>query len=972
MPANRFDALRARALSCAIVFALAACGGGGGGSNVRNTPPPPAPPAPADPGSGFTPTVANDSSLTQVTPPAIPAFAPPVTFASPSLSGHLILTNAAGALGAGLKGKGVTVGLVDTGVNRDHPALAGRVGRSFVHVDAGSNDTSVDDKVGHGTIVASLAAGKPATGNYLNSDGSNSGQTGQWGGGVAQDATIVSSRIIPDAPPVDDGSGEGNEIGAGQGYGDFFQAINAELADAGARVINNSWGGLYWNDPALTIELDNAWSDFVVARGGIVVFANGNAGEDPDLRSQPSDNARLPTLASNPQLEQGWLTVGALDPDDPTQLTAYSQECGSAMNYCLVAPGDVIFIDPAATSQQDSGLYQGGGTSFAAPQVAGAAAVVWSAFPYFDNDLVRQTILGAARDLGDFGVDPVFGWGLLDVSKAAKGPSQFAWGDVEVSFSGTSVWRNQITGDGGLIKSGPGTLILTEGSAYFGDTRVLQGGLYLKGGIGLTSDIFVSKGATVWSGGYARAIHNAGAYLASASGTVGARSFTQSATGNLGIWLGNAFLVTGPATLDGQISILGVVHGYTTGSQETLLNANSISGTFDSLKTAPNVFLDASLGYDPSNVFLDIKRIDVSAAAQSMNLSTASQSAAGLVESAFRALDAGAQVNTAPAFLHAAGALEHTANAADAERSLSSLSGELHASDAALVMMATDGGRQALEARLDEPRAGGAWASRFDAGRSLGDAARIDLQGWTLGQEFRTGSLTWGATFSHGRAEVLNAGRRDHGRDSQTGGQLYASSETASGAYLFGHAAFGRMQRDLQREIVLSDAGYGVDARYANRYLSLGMQAGRHLPVLGGTLTPYIGAQSLRLQRGAFREDGAAGFGLNAEASHLDVAQALLGTRYRHGWSIGSVRLDLDGHAEWQRTLSQQGAIEASFTGIDARAPLTFDMLGRDVGVLGAGLAAQWGASRLSLDLDARRGQGRSDLGAFANLQVAF
>src|SRR5690606_6599728 len=227
--------------------------------------------------------------------------------------------------------------------------LTGRVTRNFVNVDPATNDTSVDDKVGHGTIVASLAAGRAATGQYLNSDGSNSGQTGRWGGGVAQDAMVVSSRIISDEPPEDDGSGEGNEIGAGQGYGDYFEAINAELADAGARIINNSWGGLYWNDPALTTELANAWKDFVVDRGGIIVFANGNAGRDAGLRPEPSDNARLPTLANDAALEKGWLAVAALDPDNPTRLTDYSQECGSAMNYCLAAPGDVVFIDPDAT-----------------------------------------------------------------------------------------------------------------------------------------------------------------------------------------------------------------------------------------------------------------------------------------------------------------------------------------------------------------------------------------------------------------------------------------------------------------------------------------------------------------------------------------------------------------------------------------------------------------------------------------------
>ena len=86
----------------------------------------------------------------------------------------------------------------------------------------------------------------------------------------------------------------------------------------------------------------------------------------------------------------------------------------------------------------------------------------------------------------------------------------------------------------------------------------------------------------------------------------------------------------------------------------------------------------------------------------------------------------------------------------------------------------------------------------------------------------------------------------------------------------------------------------------------------------------------------------------------------------------GAARLSLQGHAEWQRTLAQHGAIEASFTGIDARAPLALDMLGSEVSVLGLGLAAQWRTSRLTLDLDARHGQSRTDLGLTANWSLRF
>ena len=284
-------------LPCAIALALAACGGGGGGGNVRPNPPPTAPTGP-----GFTPTVANDNTIV-VNAPAVPTQGAPVGWAAANINRHLSLTNAGGALGAGLKGQGVTIGFVDSGVNRSHPTLNGRVTRNFIHVSSPPNDTSVDDKVGHGTTVASLAAGAPATGVY------SAGGSDLWGGGIAQGASVVSSRIIGDARPEDDGSGEGNEISAGDGYGEFFQAINAELANAGARIINNSWGGLYWTDPALSIELANAWKDFVVNRGGIVVFANGNSGDDPRFVGNPSDNAALPTIANDPVLEKGWLPL---------------------------------------------------------------------------------------------------------------------------------------------------------------------------------------------------------------------------------------------------------------------------------------------------------------------------------------------------------------------------------------------------------------------------------------------------------------------------------------------------------------------------------------------------------------------------------------------------------------------------------------------------------------------------------------
>ena len=166
--------LRPVLAGAALALALSACGGGGG---TKSNPPAA---TTANPG-GFTPTVAVDAGLTSVNPPSVPAQAAAATL--PQYSQHLQLTNAAGAIGAGLLGQGVTIGVLDTGVNRGNPALAGRVLANYVNVGASGNDLSVDDAVGHGTVVAEMAAGSAV---------------GNWGGGVAQQASIVSSRFIGD------------------------------------------------------------------------------------------------------------------------------------------------------------------------------------------------------------------------------------------------------------------------------------------------------------------------------------------------------------------------------------------------------------------------------------------------------------------------------------------------------------------------------------------------------------------------------------------------------------------------------------------------------------------------------------------------------------------------------------------------------------------------------------------------------
>ncbi len=984
----RDNRLTSAMLPIAITLALAACGGGGG---VRASAPVTPTTPPTGGGPAFTPNVANDASLVG-NPPAIPGQAAPIVFANPSLNLHLSLINAQGALGAGLKGQGVTIGILDSGVNRSHPTLGGRVTSSFINICTTpqcGNDMSVDDKVGHGTTVAALAAGRPALGNYLNQDGTNSGSTGMWGGGVAQDATIASSRFISDAPPDDDGSGGGNEIFAGEGYGDYFQSLNTQLANAGAKIINNSWGGLYWNDPALTVELANAWKDFVVNRGGIVVFANGNSGTDSRYADNPSDNAALPTLANDLALEKGWLTVGALDPDNPTQLTDYSQRCGIAMNYCLVAPGNNVFIDPDATSQATSGLYKGGGTSYAAPLVSGAAAVVWSAFPYFNNDLVRQTLLGAAKDLGAPGVDAVFGWGLLDVTKAANGPSNFAWGDVSVSFSGNSVWRNPIIGSGGLYKAGSGTLTLAESANFTGATQVQAGGLDIRKG--LRSSLSIANGATVWaSGAFGSDVNNSGKFLSGASTPASiAGNYIQSSTGNLGVWLGSTLKVTGTATLNGTMSILGVKGGYTTVARETLLNAVAgVSGTFNSLMAAPNVFLDASLAYDPNNVFLNINRIDVSKAIAGLGFGGATLASAVRVESAMTAIDsqlAGIRpAGIGSGFIDAAGNLQQSSGIANADLSLRSLSGELHAASAAMTFDGIDAGRRALDGRIERLAHSrnavggvGGWYRDLASSGTLAqggyDSIGLDAAGEMIGNDWQAGENT---VFGIGMNRIEQSGwlgaLGDHSRGRQREMQLYAASWRGD---WYGQAqlALGSFDRQLQRNLLLGSMQDSTAAQLSGNYTSASAEIGRRFGNAGRiALTPYLGSQVVRIGNDGFAESSATGFGLRANAWDSSRWQGFAGIRADHGWRVGGIDLRADARAEWQQTLASRGELfDASFTGLSQWAPLQGIAMGTRSSLLGLGVSAFAGGNT-AFRFDLSRRAGGVEASTMASLQALY
>jgi len=920
---------REAALGLAIALALGACGGGGGSGNIR-------PSAPADnpPSSSSTP-------------------APP----PPPWDSQLSLTNTYAAHSTGHTGAGVTIGVIDSGIMRGNPALSGRVSQELVYVDPSQNDTSVYDVVGHGTWVSEIAAGA-AWGDYP--------------GGIAPGANLVSARIISDDAPDDDGTRPPSQVTVDDAK--FFGAVNQDLVSAGVNVMNNSWGGITWDssDTAVTQAFHDAYGDFVLNRNGLVVFAAGN-----DSQADPSTIAALPSLA--PDLEKGWLVAVAVNSNDPTQLDSYSNQCGKAMNYCLAAPGDVVVLDKNATaSSTDPKYYIVEGTSFAAPEVSGAAALVWQAYPYFSNDLVRQTLLGTADDLGAAGPDPVFGYGALDVGKAVNGPAKFDWGDVTVNFSGTSTWGNRISGVGGLIKQGDGTLNLHLGDTYTGATQVQGGTLAV---VSLASPVSIGAQGTLMSASSAQNplgftvdndVTNAGVLVVSPGDVSVTGDYVQQGNGRLSVSLGSKLVVSGKATLSGgDLYVYAANSGYTIDSHTTVLTAaGGLAGTFSALDTAPSVTLTATLDYDANSAWLDVQQVNLTQI-QGLTYTAASYGAAQRTQDAFEQIDAqlqdgsGAGGSPIPGdFIAGAASLQRATTTDIAKRSLESLSGQLHAASATMAFEAIDAGTRALSDRfeqlLDAPRLAGSVGGWTQSLGDHGSMARsgfgqvgFDLDGYMVGADARLGSGgVAGYAISQSRGLGRLAESADQGSSHALEGMFYGG--VIHGAwYAMGRFGMGDYRQNMRRQLQLGTEFANVASSSNGDYGVAYGESGYRFALGGLRLTPYVNLQYAQLRLDGFSESGADGFGLQAGAQRVERWQAGAGMRVAHRWTLrDGGNLSLQGRLLWQRAFAMRGeTLDASFTGLQQWAPVGGIGLSRYGGL--AGLTLDWQASpHASLALD--------------------
>jgi thermitase len=282
---------------------------------------------------------------------------------------HLARIATPGAWDITTGSSGVIIAVLDTGIDTQHPDLPNILpGKNFIDGSNNIYDNGVNS--GHGTAVAGTAAA--------------AGNNGIGVSGVSWKNSIMPLVVI--------------DLSAYSPYSVIAAAINY-AADHGAKVINMSLAGSSYSS-TLQNAVNYAWN-----KGAVIVAAAANNASSTPMYPAALDNV---------------LAVSATDNyDKPASFTNFGNWIDVA------APGVSI-----RTTMLGGGYGNWNGTSFATPQVAGLAALIFSANANLTNAQVVDIIKKNADDLGSAGFDPYYGSGRINAQRAllAVGsvPSRFA------------------------------------------------------------------------------------------------------------------------------------------------------------------------------------------------------------------------------------------------------------------------------------------------------------------------------------------------------------------------------------------------------------------------------------------------------------------------------------------------------------------------------------------------------------------
>ena len=255
-----------------------------------------------------------------------------------------------------LTGQGVKIGIIDTGINLNHPDLKVSGGKSFV-----AGVSSYTDDFGHGTHVAGIIAAQDNGFGIV---------------GIAPDAQIYAVKVLNNS-----GTGNQSDVVAGINW-----AVEQQMDILNLSITSPQ--GSYLLEEALQKAYD---------QGVLIVAASGNyLTSTLDRDGDVLFPARYPTV----------LAVGSVNRNLERSTFSY---IGQDLEF--VAPGEDILSTYIGTGTEEYSSLTG--TSMATPFVAGVAALYKQEFPLFNNVEIRSLMQKSAKDLGERGKDIYYGHGLI-------------------------------------------------------------------------------------------------------------------------------------------------------------------------------------------------------------------------------------------------------------------------------------------------------------------------------------------------------------------------------------------------------------------------------------------------------------------------------------------------------------------------------------------------------------------------------
>lgn len=327
------------------------------------------------------------------------------------------------------KGTGVVIGIIDTGIDLNHPDFAGRILPGTCIVSSVNPCTTANDQIGgdsavfpgpnstHGTHVAGIAAGAIT--------------------GIATQAMILPVKVCSST------SSSCNGVDAGILW----------ASQHGAKIISVSIGG-----PILSPS-DVTTFQQAIANGALLVVAGGNSGnKDPSsgflAGAAMQDGVRGSMIVVGSSTAGGVGGHGAIS--SFSQVPSTQCEVHGGQRFCMedffvVAPGSQIWSTVGNGSATGATYGYLSGTSMATPYVSGVAAVIKGNSPSLTSSQIASIIFQTADDVGAPGVDPIYGRGAVDITKALApvGNAVVVTHSISLSNSGSSFQNSVVTAVGG-------------------------------------------------------------------------------------------------------------------------------------------------------------------------------------------------------------------------------------------------------------------------------------------------------------------------------------------------------------------------------------------------------------------------------------------------------------------------------------------------------------------------------------------